>query len=343
MAIKVFPQAGVFDNPTGKLWQSVNLSPSTASLICFGNGMFLLSPFAGGIGLKSTDGVTWDSVMFPSSPSGNWSSLTFGNGIFLFSNNATSGQSPYTAVSADGENWTVSEPVSSYTTYLYRPRWLNDRFYATWGSSNASYATSFNGLEWTLITGTQVRSQMSFAYGNGIYLGCANNAVTGNGRIIMSVDGSNWTVLTDDENYVWTDIIFMQDKFVMVGYDPKTSPRQNLTVVTSNGTDWEYGLIPLLPAGTAYASMIYNYLTYGNGMLCAATQTASSSSGTNGGGRIASSSNGLDWTLYTWTGANTADSVIDSGTFGNGRFAFAGRRSAGTSITRISPPANIEI
>jgi hypothetical protein len=124
---------------------------------------------------------------------GNWFSMAFGADVFVVIDNSICSTGAY---SADGYTW-YSFTLPATVTWL-SVVYGNSLFVAIASDSN-SYATSTNGITWTLRTFTQSSNRKTLSFGNGKFVITSEVFTdTGNNPIYTtsssaSADGINWT------------------------------------------------------------------------------------------------------------------------------------------------------
>ena len=156
--------------------------------------------------LTPIPGLTWTARTLPRSQ--NWSSVTYGNGVFV----AVAYGSAVAATSPDGINWTEQSLPSSQS-------WIsvtygNGVFVAVaYGSAVA--ATSLDGITWTARTLPSSQSWYSVTYGNGVFVAVAN----GTAVAATSPDGINWTTQTLPSSQSWLSVTYGNGEFVAVAYN----------------------------------------------------------------------------------------------------------------------------
>ncbi len=125
----------------------------------------------------------------------NFSSVAFGNGLFVAIKQELSGGTLHYATSPDGTTWTARTLTTTITSSgsAHRIRFLDGKFLimpiGLSGSNGLALAlTSTDGLQWTTATvGTSATVTDEFAFGNGRVL-----AVGGNNHFVGSTDFSTW-------------------------------------------------------------------------------------------------------------------------------------------------------
>ncbi|MCL2442640.1 MAG: hypothetical protein FWD13_04150 [Treponema sp.] len=182
------------------------------------------------------------------------------------------------------------------------------------------------GTTWTAITDNTFNNRVitSITYGDGTFIAAAAY----DGIIAYSSDGITWTRITDEifnTNRRIEDIIFADDKFIAVGSSSQHTNANGLVVYSlDNGKTWE-------EASAASNFFFTQCITYGNGMFVAGGGTGAN------GGRIAYSSNGIDWTIVS----GNRPIGISSITWGDNKFVATGGTimiysSNGTDWTQVT-------
>jgi predicted RecA/RadA family phage recombinase len=146
--------------------------------------------------MTSPDGITWTSRT--SAADSVWSSVTYGNGLFV-------------AVACG-----VSASVCDT-------------------SSGSRIMTSPDGITWTSRTSQTTNSWQSVVYGNGLFVAVANS---GSGdRVMTSPDGVNWTIGASAANNNWYGVTYGNGRFVAVsnsGTGNRVMTSSNPTASSSN-------------------------------------------------------------------------------------------------------------
>ena len=158
----------------------------------YGNGVYVLMTSYSGVGVYSTDGVTWSTI----SSEANYNGVTdiiFANGVFVAT--PASGSNANTLVySTDGQNWnTTSTEITLPTKKL---TFCNGYFIIS--GSDGSYTDKYprisystNGISW---------STAKIAYANTNYLSRVGYV---NGKYVVGV-GSKGIYYTEDLSKTWT-------------------------------------------------------------------------------------------------------------------------------------------
>ena len=173
----------IMTSTNGTSWnvvQETNTDPSTLGVsVAFGNGLFLAVSEEGHVA-SSADGITWTSQPdFPGNP--ETLAILYAAGRFVVVGNN------FAAVSTDGMTWTTGSLTGN--DYWDNLTFGNGKYVAVSNASTNSFATSTDGLNWTV---------QPFGSGRWFGLTYANNefiAVGLNGAA-TSADGQSWTSLS---------------------------------------------------------------------------------------------------------------------------------------------------
>ncbi len=209
-----------------------------------------------------------------------WTSVTYGNGLFVAVGNGSVMTSP------DGITWTprTAATASSWNSVTYG----NGLFVAVASFGTNQVMTSPDGITWTARTATEANQWTSVTYGNGMFVAVAQS---GTNRVMTSPDGITWTPRTAAAANAWWTVTYGNGLFVAVGYSCTSC------VMTSpDGITWTARTI----------SSAWTSITYGNGLFVAVSQS----------GTVMTSGDGITWIPRTAPEANQWYSV----TYGNGLF-----------------------
>ena len=115
--------------------------------------------------LITSNGSSWTARTLPSSS--NWSSVTYGNGVFVTLANSSSTAA---ASSTDGITWTARTLPSSqpWTSVTY-----GNGVFAAVSASGSTAASSADGINWTARTMPSSSLWNSVMYGNGVFVAVA--------------------------------------------------------------------------------------------------------------------------------------------------------------------------
>ena len=278
--------------------------------------------------MTSPDGISWTSRTIPSS---YWSSVAYGNGIFV----ASGGDG--TAISSDGINWNMYSFFSQAGTIVFGNgtfvivvqnqtyvsvdgiNWTATSYIKGYGLSfvngifiqanGSNLFTSPDGINWTPSTPGTVGPYVSnFAYGNGIFVGVKTFNFT-RAAFVRSTDGKNWS--TRLSNLI--SLVYGNSMWVACS-DIDAQPFRTL-YYSKNGRDWFFSNSP----PTTWSSV-----TYGNGYFMAVSN--------NGTYPVAYSQDGINWSTVT-TGFQATD--WKSVSFGQNTFMALEATGASTMITQL--------
>jgi hypothetical protein len=117
--------------------------------------------------MTSPDGTTWTSRTTPTT--GFWSSVTYGNGLFVAVRNVTTGTTSDVMTSPDGITWTLRTTPNTGSwqnvTYGY------NMFFAMSSSSTANASmVSYDGVNWSSLNTPSNGSWNGITYANGMYV-----------------------------------------------------------------------------------------------------------------------------------------------------------------------------
>ena len=272
-----------------------------------------------------------------------WSSVAFGNGIYVaVSNNGTY---PVT-YSSDGIKWNTV--TNGYSQPWVSVTYANGLFVVV--ANNGCRMSSADAINWSLSGNLPNGNWLSVTYGNGVFVavnlygyysplvpvmysydginwmsstnapyGFWNSVAYGNGKfvaisdsIITSSDGINWT--TTNSNFSGASVTYGGGKFVVISYNSATTSTDGITWTTPQA----------LPPGS------WKSIAYGKSKYVAVQYNS-----------ITTSSDGVTWTNpVTVTGTSAWGSVA----FGNNTFVATSGQDVITSpdgVTWISRTATL--
>lgn len=196
----------------------------------------------------STNGSSWFSQ---TSPSGrNWSSLTYGDGLFVAV--AKSGSGNRVMTSTNGSSWTLrTTPAdNNWESVTYGKGYFVA--VASSGSENRVMISS-NGFDWQIINEIQNNTWNSVCYGKGIFVAVSSD---GSSRIMVSQDAINWQLVDYPILNSWKSVSYdyILEHFIIVSEDgtqdrvivsrdgflwnPKVNPNLSYTFVTGVGGEF---------------------------------------------------------------------------------------------------------
>lgn len=207
--------------------------------------------------------------------SGTYSSVTFGNNIFV-----AVGHGGMIKTSQDGANWIFR--ASGTTSWLRRVYWNGSLFVAVGYSYSANtnkpitgIATSNDGVNWKateLETANDIRLS-GIAWDENRFL------AVGQGGVCTSYDGIKWNTSNKDGGF--EDVVWANGKFTAVGYNYRISATSGSKSKIVNSTD---GII-WTPVDTTISNTLNRIIWTGNQYIAV---------GRNG--YIVTSSDGNTWT-----------------------------------------------
>ncbi len=248
-------------------------------------------------------GITWTSRT--SAADNNWSSVIYGNGLFVAV--STTGAGNRVMTSPDGINWTsrTSAADNPWTSLTYG----NGLFVAVSNSGTGNRVmTSPNGINWTSRSSSADNNWNSVTYGNGIFVAVASSG-TGN-RVMTSPDGVNWTSRSSASDEGWLSVTYGNGLFVAVGFGLSS----NKVMTSPDGITWT-------SRTSADDNKWWFSVTYGNGLFVAVAGTGTSN-------RVMTSPDGITWISRSSAANNSWNSV----TYGNGRFVAVSSDGIGNRV-----------
>ncbi|GAB4052945.1 T9SS type A sorting domain-containing protein [Spirosoma litoris] len=241
-------------------------------------------------------GTTWTSQT--SVNNNQWSSVTYGNGLFVAVSFTGSGNQVMT--SPDGITWT-SQTAASNSNWS-EVAYGNGLFVAV--GYNGSVMTSPDGITWTSQTSGNTNHWNSLTYGNGLFV-----AVASEGSVMTSPDGITWTSRTSAASNVWTSVTYGNGLFVATAI----TGSGNRVMTSPDGITWT--------SRTSASDNQWYGVTYGNGLFVAVA-------GSGTGNRVMTSTDGITWTSRSSATDNSWQSV----TYGNGLFVAVANTGSGNRV-----------
>jgi len=266
--------------------------------VAYGNGIWLASTNGTGNGNSmaySSDGVTWTAINEKINSS-CVNEISWGNGKFIAACN-----DGVIAYSVNGLNWAnVPNTTFGSNDGINSVAWNGNIYIAVGfrlGSSGKYYAFSNDGLTWTAGSGS-LGTREHIAFGGGVWIAGRNWATEFN---YSEDDGNTWkTIYVEDKSNTTgvlsgsiNKITYGNGTFVATG--TRTITGQNLPVIvySTDGKEWKTSKIE----GTVYlgSSETFTSVAWGGGKFVAVSS----------GGRIAYSTNGVNWTITNSVFGNT--------------------------------------
>jgi hypothetical protein len=245
-------------SPDGVTWtlQTNGTAGHTWNTICYGNGLFVaVRNGTGNQILTSPDGIVWTSRV-ANTTYGLWS-VCYGNGLFIA---ASADKSGTIFTSPDGVTWTLQ--TNGITDNFLGPITYGNNMYVSIGYGSNTIIFSRDGIIWNSITlGLNFNSGWSsICYGNGLFV------VVGTNKIMVSPDGTNWTIKSSPEANPWLAVTYGNGIFVSVAYSGAhrvmTSNDGTVLATRSSGTNEPTASGALtLSSGTGSASISYYSVT----------------------------------------------------------------------------------
>jgi len=226
----------------------LNIDPFTS--VIFANDLFVAIANSSNSNLNiatSVDGINWAAVPSPSAR--NWSSITFGNGIFVAV--AKSGVGDRVMTSTTGFIWILrSTPVdNSWESVTYGKGF----FVAVSSTGNNRVMISEDSINWRTVEGVPSSSWVSVTFGNGKFVAVAND---GTDRIMVSENALEWQAITYPVLNNWTSVAYnpeldyfaavsqgsSSDSIIVskdgINWFPKFSSRNNHTFIASGDSEF---------------------------------------------------------------------------------------------------------
>jgi hypothetical protein len=213
-------------------------STNESTSVAYGNGTYVAlgdySPFIGGAATTatqvSTNGTTWAAGgALPTSAA--WTSVTYGNGMFVAVAYGTTSAAYSTN---NGATWTLAAMAASgnWSTVTYG----NGTFVASqYAASAGEYST--NGTTWTAMTlPASSNRYMALTYGNGYFVAASYGSTIS----AYSANGISWTTggaLPAASG--WSSITYGNGMFVAVAYGSAGAAYS-----TNNGISWTASTLP---------------------------------------------------------------------------------------------------
>lgn len=225
--------------------------------------------------LQYTAGIDWWAIDLPIQR--DWSSIAYGNGVFVAAGSKYRESNTKLIYSSDGVNWTTAT-TSTHNGSLTRVVYGDSIFILLIDGMNFVF-TSSDGAKWT------VSKYLSYSMDDGAFIYAENKFIVAQyHQIIFSEDkGVTWKSATDEDIPSYKKaFIYANKKFVAVGYnysDKKVYARCSADLV-----HWESKIVGI------DTSDIMD-IAYGNNVFVAVGMKIDD----NSKGVILYSYNGLDW------------------------------------------------
>ena len=246
-------------------------------------------------------GVYWTERS--SAADNNWTSITYGNGLFVAV--AASGSGNRVMTSPDGITWTIRTSAAdiAWSSVTYG----NGLFVAVASSGTGNRVmTSPDGVTWTSRTSADA-AWNSVRYGNDLFVAVANNG--SRDAVMSSSDGITWTQPSINLKSLITSITYGNGLFIVV----TRYGAGNRVLTSPDGITWTYR--------TSAADNDWKSVTYGNSLFVAVANTGA-------GNRVMTSPNGIVWTARS----SSADNNWTCVTYGNGLFVAVASSGTGNRV-----------
>jgi hypothetical protein len=286
-----------------RIVNNYNIPPAIYSSIA-SNGAGICVAVGYNIISRSADnGDTWttlDPVTYPMKKA-NWSSITYGAGLFVAVGNVC-------MTSHDGIVWTLVE-LPNYI--LKQITYANGLFVAVGNKKTGTSIsmTSVNGKDWISEENVPNGIWSSITYGGGLFL-AIGRTIDDLAYCMKSSDGKVWTTIDNIPSGEWRSVTYGVDKFVAVGYEPISeydpTSKKGLSMYSYDGVNWI--LTQNVP------NSMWNGITYGNNKFMAV------SSFNNDSLHFMSSNNGIDWNIIKNIPVSYWGCVIYSSNGNTGKF-----------------------
>jgi hypothetical protein len=176
--------------------------------------------------MTSPDGIEWTERTCPES---TWSSITYGNGLFIAVASAGTGLAR-TMVSSTGLTWTAidASEANTWNSVVYG----NNLFVAVSSDGTNRAMVSSTGLMWSAIS-IPSNDWRSITYGNYTFIALAYES-TG---VLTSSTGISWTSHTSADSLQWKSISYGNNIFVAVSENSRGDSKS--IMISSTGASWE--------------------------------------------------------------------------------------------------------
>ena len=191
---------------------------------------------------SAAQSIAW--TLRTSAVNNNWTSVTYGNGLFVAV--AETGTGNRVMTSPDGINWTAR--TSAADNQWMSVTYGNGLFVAVAMTGTDQVMTSPNGIDWTARNTGLSAGWRSITYGKGLFVAVScgadsNCAATTASQVITSPDGITWTP-TPSPHSSWVTVTHGydpagKDLFVAVACAASGACALSSTIMTSpDGSNW---------------------------------------------------------------------------------------------------------
>jgi hypothetical protein len=215
--------------------------------------------------MTSYDGLTWT---LRTAPVYAWSSVTYGNNLFVAVANGNGG-STQVMTSSNGITWTLRSTPFSQSNHNWRSVVYGDGTYvavASGGSGTLNKAMySTDGITWTAaVTPGTPAGCVSVTFGKDRFVAVANTSASAVLSAMTSTNGQTWTAVSTP-NSSWTSVTYGNATFTAVG---NSGVAADSVMVSTDGESWtKYSAAN----GNAWSAVAFGFNKY----------VAVSSNGTN--------------------------------------------------------------
>jgi photosystem II stability/assembly factor-like uncharacterized protein len=232
----------------GITWTARNSGTNGQDLnsIAYGASVYVIVGTVGTI-LSSSDGITWTprTISEPLGMIGSngvyptFTSVTFGNSLFVAVGGNTSNFGAVIYTSPDGITWTQRTiPFGISSQQFQCVAYYNNLFVA--GTNFGGIYTSSDGITWSFKTTGGSSPVYDIAYGNGTYVAVIGSSSTS--QVATSTDGTTWRIRPVMDNVLLACVTFINSQFIALG-------GYGSTYTSSDGITW-------VPGGKAWPAQL---------------------------------------------------------------------------------------
>lgn len=203
-----------------------------------------------GVILRSTDAVTWTQV--GSTAGINLGSVSYGDGTFVTVGYKTGTGGPVVKTSPDGLTWTDYSNGAGTGSYrdLRSIAWCGDRFLASGYYGKLRYSSD-QGRSF-VTTREQTEQTPALAYGNGVWFAAGEDLSSGSASVdLISLDGKNWSKLSNPVVEKRNAAIFFKNTFITVGDNHSIRQSESVASIKTGYLLWREKVFPGLDS-TSY-------------------------------------------------------------------------------------------
>lgn len=203
----------------GITWNLVSISALPGarwSSVCYGAGIFVAVSVASNSGAWSADGITWNSLTLPAVA--GYSSIAYGNGMFVAIPSNAGTASTVAASSPDGLTWTARAMATSFIWYSVT---YGKGLFVAVGTTNSGgstngYNTSTDGITWASSSRNLPSSQawQTVGFGGGFFVALAYGSTVA----ARSADGISWIQTSLPSGGNWNSVAYGDGVFIAVAF-----------------------------------------------------------------------------------------------------------------------------